>query len=223
MSRAWVIGGNSGIGKAIGDTLEERASAKVERTGPEVDVRDPLELTDFLSDHEFFDYVVFSAGIQKIEKLGHLSAAAFSIIDVNLMGFINVMDALAASQADHPTSIVAVVSDASRVAMRGSIAYCASKAGLAHAVRCAAREMAPAWIVNGVSPGIVDDTPMTEMIDAAVPGIRGWTPEQAREYETSMIPMARRAHKSEVAQAAYFALTGPAYMTGSIIEITGGK
>lgn len=221
MSRTLILGGGSGIGRAIQQALYPTSSTHTP-TQEMIDVTEPSSIAKCLHDQGRFDHVVFSVGIQTIEKLGDVHHAS-SIVETNLVGFINVVNELAYTQPLYPTSIVAIVSDASRVAMRGSIAYCASKAGLAHAVRCAAREMAPAWRVNGVSPGVVDDTPMTNYIDAAVPKIRGWTTEQTREYERSMIPMGRRATKEEVADLVLSVLYGPEYLTGAIIEMTGGK
>lgn len=107
--------------------------------------------------------------------------------------------------------------------MRRSITYCASKAALVQAVRVAGRELAP-WVrVNAVSPGIIDETPMTVSIDREVMEQRDWTREQALEYERSLIPMGRRGNKGEVADLIMHTLLGPVYMTGANIEINGGK
>lgn len=221
MTRTLMIGGNSGIGLTTAELI-----GPVDLYTPEVhelDVRSDFSVNNYLGDRQEFDEVVYCAGIQVIESIGRLSSAALDIIDVNYIGFLRVINRLAQEQPEHPTSIVAIVSDASRVAMRGSIAYCSSKAALAHAIRCTAREMAPHWRVNGVSPGVVEDTPMTAYIDETVPKIRKWSPEKARDYERSMIPMGRRGRKYEVARVIESVLRGPEYMTGSIVEITGGK
>lgn len=225
--RSLVIGGTSGIGEQLVASLwhdvDNEDDVVVAPAQHDLDVTSHEKVWSFFSRNEKFDEVVYCAGVQQIESLGYLSRKAWEIIDVNYTGFIRVMNVLAHDQGDYPTSVVAVVSDASRVAMRNSIAYCSSKAALAHAVRCAAREMAPTWRVNGVSPAVVANTPMTDQIDRDVPRLRGWTPEQARQYEESMIPMGRRATKTEVVSAIKYALRGPEFMTGSIIEITGGK
>jgi NAD(P)-dependent dehydrogenase (short-subunit alcohol dehydrogenase family) len=233
--KTWVIGGLSGIGAAVVERLREcekqdiddlasdwRLSLKV--TGENVDVTDPIAIRSFIDRHTPFDEVVYCAGIQRLGFLGHyIRQNVKKIFAVNVLGFINVLDTLRMVQASQPLSVVAIVSDASHVAMRGSIGYCASKAALAQAIRVAARETAPDWRVNGVSPGVVADTPMSDYIDKMVPVMRGWTVEQAAEYEQSLIPMRRRAQKAEVAQVVIDVLRGPEYMTGSIIEITGGK
>ena len=122
-----------------------------------------------------------------------------------------------------PLSAVVVSSDAAEIPMRGSVAYCASKAALNMAVRTMARELAPLHRINAVAPGMVDGTPMTEYIDETVPVFRGWTPDQARNYERANTPTKRRATVTEVAETIAWVLFGPAQMTGSIVSINGGR
>jgi NAD(P)-dependent dehydrogenase (short-subunit alcohol dehydrogenase family) len=122
-----------------------------------------------------------------------------------------------------PRSVVAISSDAATHPMRNSMAYCASKAALSIAVRCAARELAPHVQVNAIAPGPVSDTPMATAVDAQVLKIKNWTPEQYEEDIAKGIPMGRRGLKSEVARLTYSVLVSPQYLTGSIIEINGGR
>jgi NAD(P)-dependent dehydrogenase (short-subunit alcohol dehydrogenase family) len=229
--KLWVVGGTSGIGQNFLDLYGDRfdtAIATGVMGGP--DVREPGAMLEWLTDKApIFTDVVWSVGIQKLGRIGKLDNTACDIMDTNADGFIHTVDALVRAgygsrlYSEAPLNIVVVVSDAYKVPMRGSIAYCASKAALAMAIRCAAREMAPDWRVNGVSPTVVDDTPITRAIDQEVPGLRGWTPEQASQYELSLIPMGRRVQKYEVSEAIWGVLNGPDMMTGSIIDITGGK
>lgn len=229
-----VIGGKQGIGEMI------TTAAKAGHPGleyedvwavshDEVDVRQWDQLhalavaCDGLGDSEL--HIAYCAGINILGKIGELSCAdVMEHYRVNVAGFIGVLDAFKMVMPNRKgVSITAIVSDSSRVPMRGSIMYASSKAAMVHAIRCAARELAPAWRVNGVSPGVVADTPMTDMVDEIVPKLRGWTLEEAQAYERSMIPMGRRARKDEVAAAVLWSLNGPEFMTGSIIDVAGGK
>lgn len=168
--------------------------------------------------------IVYVAGVNHLGKLGDLSPRLLlEQFKVNVIGFIMMLDAFKIEFENCKVNVVAVVSDSSRIPMRGSIGYASSKAALAHAIKCAARELAPTWRVNGVSPGIIADTPMTAAVDAVVPGLRGWTEEEAQAYERSLIPMGRRVTKEEVSSLVLSTLSGPEFMTGSIIDITGGK
>jgi NAD(P)-dependent dehydrogenase (short-subunit alcohol dehydrogenase family) len=108
--------------------------------------------------------------------------------------------------------------------MRTSAIYCASKAALEMAVRVASRELAPlGWRVNAVAPGKVADTPMTSYVDQRVMEIRGWTEEQASEYERQSSPLGRMVTKEEVADVILNVLNGPQAQTGEIIAVNGGR
>jgi NAD(P)-dependent dehydrogenase (short-subunit alcohol dehydrogenase family) len=224
MTSLLVIGGNSGIGKAIADLAQrtERWDRIWAVGADDCDITDSMTIRNFLEEHGPFEHTVYSAGIASLCMIENLEMMEVEgILDVNVLGFLRVVRELQHSQVEG--RILAIVSDASRTPMRGSMAYCISKAALAMAVRVAARELAPSWQVNGLSPCVVEGTPMTEWIDETVPEFRGWSPEAARAYEQSSIPMGRRARLDEVASAALHILVGPEFMTGSIVELTGGK
>lgn len=61
---------------------------------------------------------------------------------------------------------VAISSNSATVPRSGSTAYCASKAGLSQALRCAARELQGGdlcgLVAYGYEPGLLVDTPMTD-------------------------------------------------------------
>ena len=61
--------------------------------------------------------------------------------------------------------IVNVSSVAGFTPSGSSIAYAVSKAGLNHVTRCLAVALAPAVLVNGVAPGLMDGTRMTDALD----------------------------------------------------------
>lgn len=168
--------------------------------------------------------VVYCAGVNRLSAIKDVDEIElWETFNVNVMGFIRLMKVLVNVYGEDGANVVAVASDAARNAMRNSINYCASKAALVQAVRVAARELAPAYRINAISPAIIDATPMTMDIDIEVQQQRGWTEEEARAYERTMIPMGRRAEKYEVAQVILSTLIGPDFLTGSNIEITGGK
>jgi NAD(P)-dependent dehydrogenase (short-subunit alcohol dehydrogenase family) len=224
--KIWVIGNaRMSIGEAVVGELMRRTlleDTDIIGTGTEVDVRYWSKVVDFVSDHGPFTDVVYGAGIPSLQYIKDLNRSVVTaLFEINVMGFMAVMHALVNNQ--EKGNVVALVSDSSHVAMRGSIAYCTSKAALHQAVRVAARELAPDWRVNGVSPSIVAGTRMTDYIDVTVPEFRGWTSEQAKQYEQQSVPMGRRASKSEVADVICDVLFGPEFMTGSIVEMTGGK
>jgi NAD(P)-dependent dehydrogenase (short-subunit alcohol dehydrogenase family) len=227
----WVIGGDTGIGKAVVDyAINVDKYNSVRSYGKSnMDVADPYGMHDRiefdLDKYGMPETIVYTAGVNALANIGELSYSdVHRQYSVNALGFIFLLDSLAANaNRDLPLNIVAICSDAAETPMRGSIAYCSSKAALQMAIRCGAREMAPNWRINGISPSTVDGTPMTEYIDATVPEFRGWTPEQARSYEMGNMPMKRRATVDEVVRLVFDVINGPEFMTGSIIKLTGGK
>lgn len=228
--KVWVIGGTSGIGEATAQWLREEG-ANVHTTGEERDVRSiPTlhdELTRIESGPASLAGVVYCAGVNHLGWLGQDTGAHHGYpIDVNLLGFINVLEVLARGnlQRDRPIPVVAVSSDAARRPMRTSIGYCASKAGLDMAVKVAARELGPyGWRINAVSPGMTDETGMQEFIDVNVPKVRNWTPERTAKYEAEQEVIQGRVNKHDVAQIIGQTLFGPEHLNGAIIEINGGR
>ncbi|HEY3353732.1 MAG TPA: SDR family oxidoreductase [Polyangia bacterium] len=87
--------------------------------------------------------------------------------------------------------------------------YCAAKAALHMLTRCLAVELAPAIRVVGVSPGTVALPAGTSAAEAAriigkIPARRAGTPE-------------------DVARAVRFLCAGPAFITGTILPVDGGR
>ena len=237
MANYWVIGGTSGIGAATVKELSIAGNGVYTTGEANCDVSDPYavseqyqEVIDYFGGQYKLDAVVFSAGINRLCRADDFTygqlATANDVIQVNLMGFINVMGALAygVRAKECPLRVVAVSSDAAERPMRTSAAYCASKAGLNMAVKCFARELGPfGWRVNAVAPGMTAPTGMSEYIDRTVPELRGWTLEQAMHYERSQEVVPGRIHPSEVAKVIADTLSGPTHLNGSIITINGGR
>lgn len=189
-----------------------------------LDVTDPMMILEFIALHGPYDGVVYAAAINRLSWVKDITPALLEhVYMVNVFGFIHVVATHTRIYPNHPTRYVTVVSDSARTPMRGSLLYGSSKTALTAVIRNMARELAPKQTVVGVSPTVVADTPMSDYIDGAVPEFRGWSPEQAAAYEQSNIPLGRRLDKEEVSETMLFALEGPDGLTGSIIEITGGK
>ena len=76
-------------------------------------------------------------------------------------------------------------------------------------MRALAVELAPEISVNGVAPGTV-----------LVP--EGTPPEQEERW-ARRAPLRRNGDPSDVARAVLFLCTGPAFVTGQILRVDGGK
>lgn len=220
-----VIGRRDGnIADVLVKSLDEDWDVYAPDGPEELDVTDAIMIGQYISDNGPFDAVLYAAATNRLRWIEHITMHSLhEVYAVNVFGFVQTVRYHLREFRDYPTRFVAVVSDASRTPMRGSLMYGSSKAALSAVIKNMARELAPKQTVVGVSPTVVADTPMTDYIDQVVPAFRGWSPEQAAAYEASNIPLGRRLTKAEVADALLFALEGPDGLTGSIIEITGGK
>jgi NAD(P)-dependent dehydrogenase (short-subunit alcohol dehydrogenase family) len=217
-----VIGATTpdGIGETIAN-LADGPFVVARPTPQEMDVTSFDAVKKYLDEYGPFDNTVYCAGVQYLGKLDELDPADIqAIFDVNVVGFINVMAALVRQQK--MGRMCAISSLAGRVPMTGSIGYCASKAALNHAVRCAAREMKSDWQITAIVPGTVANTPLTTSVDQQVMDIRGWDRDELLRQEQIRQPYGRRINKSEVAQLVMATFTGPMTLTGSVIDLTGG-
>lgn len=88
-------------------------------------------------------------------------------------------------------------------------AYCASKAALVSLTRSLALALAPQIQVNGVSPGIIEFP-------------ESFTPE-VRERLIQKIPAGRTGSLEEIADIVRFLAEGPAYLTGQVVAVDGGR
>lgn len=224
MSRFWVLGAGSGIGEWVANDLRKLGHEVLQSGKADADVRNYPALEGIARRHGPFDGVVFSAGINQLAWIEDLSDGLMGrMFQTNVFGFTNLMRALAIT---HPQGcrVVAVTSDAAVRPMRGSTAYCASKAALEMCVKVAARELgARGFSVNSVAPGMTEPTDMQKQLDEEIPEFRGWTPDQALSYELSSNPMGRRAHTSEVSEMIVSVLNMPEYVNGATFTINGGR
>lgn len=249
---AWVIGGTSGIGRALAAKLSE--GGLVLATGKAVDVTSYESLYETgmnfcmdLDETDPLDQIYFCAGDNELEWLGMMGPIGaqnqIGLLEVNAGGFINVMDVLVHlwTADERKTgdmtearrmSVCAISSDAAERPMRTSIGYCASKAALNMAVRVAARELGPrGWKVFAVAPGMIDgDTEygsdMTAYIDQRVPEIRKWSEMQTKVYEQNqaIVKKPLRINPMAVAELAYDLVNNhSAHVNGNIFTLNGGR
>lgn len=247
---AWVVGGTSGIGAAITDKLLDM-NIRVWSTGEKVDVTSYELLLEQLSiivqeqdETDKLEQVYFCAGVTELEWLGEMGPFGVEnqagVIDVNLKGYINLMDALVwfwkqgnlIRRDGPPMKVCAISSDAATRPMRTSIGYCASKAGLDMAIRVAARELGPeGWKVFGIAPGMMDNnkrypSKMTSYIDKRVPDVREWSTQTAYNYEVqqAVIKDPLRINPDVIADLAVETmLRAGRHINGSIIQFNGGR
>jgi 3-oxoacyl-[acyl-carrier protein] reductase len=161
------------------------------------------------------DVMVNNAGITRDATLRTMTLAQFrEVIDVHLVGtWLGTRAAAEAMRARGRGSIVNMSSISAKVGLVGQTNYSAAKAGIVGLTKAAAKELAHHGVrVNAIQPGLI----RTAMTEAMRPDI--W------EAKLREIPIGRAGEPADVAEVACF-LAGDAssYLTGTVIEVTGGR
>ncbi|MEO8348898.1 MAG: SDR family oxidoreductase [Acidobacteriota bacterium] len=132
-----------------------------------------------------------------------------SSMDVNARaGFLMAREAAPTLAARHGRIIL--VSDfLAESPARNYLAHSVSKAAVEGLVRGLAVELAPAVAVNGVAPGTV------------LPP--AGTPAEEVERLARRVPAKRIGSAEDVAETVVFLCSGPAFLTGQVIRVDGGR
>ena len=224
MKTAVVTGANGGLGRLIADQLEA-ADFSVQRwdinTG--VDVTDELCLANIAIKPPIVDVLVNCAGFNKLAAVPDLSAKSFDLhMNVNARAILLCTQALLPALAGGGT-VCNVISNASHMPMRMSLAYNASKAAAAMITRQMAREL---WdthhiTVFGVSPNRLAGTPMSNSVDEQVAKVRGWTLARVHHEQVARLPIGEETDTTALAEFIGFLLSTKQrnkYLHGAILD-----
>jgi 3-oxoacyl-[acyl-carrier protein] reductase len=110
-------------------------------------------------------------------------------------------------------AIVNISSISGKVGLIGQTNYSAAKAGIVGLTKAAAKEVAHLGVrINAIQPGLIRSA-MTEAM-----------PQRIWDAKLAEIPMARAGEPTEVANVALFLASDlSSYMTGTVLEVTGGR
>lgn len=168
------------------------------------------------------DILCNNAGIDgELKPLAQTPVENFDrVVTVNLRGvFLGMRYAIPAMLDNGGGSIINIASVAGLVALSGTSAYAASKAGVMGLTRVAAAEYGPAGIrVNAICPGVIK-TPMLEELERAAPEVHA----QIVSHAESMTAAKRLGRPDEIATlATYLASPESSFLTGAAIPVDGG-
>lgn len=235
---AVVVGGTSGIGRAIGlafaddgadvvatsrredaveSTAEELRSRGAKTAAVTCDVRE-MDSIENLYDVASatlgeIDILVNSAGSVAKAPITEMDAEDWERdIDTNLTGVFRTCQVFGREMDSG--SIINISSMSAGQAREQRPAYCAAKSGVNGLTRAAAADLGPEIRVNAIEPGFVE-TPLAG--DAFEEGT------ELREQIDERTPLERVAQPNEIAGAAvYLASDSGAFTTGEMITVDGG-
>jgi len=161
------------------------------------------------------DVMVNNAGITRDATMRTMTEDQFDqVIAVHLKGTWNgTRSAAAIMREQRRGTIVNISSVSGKVGMVGQTNYSAAKAGIVGLSKAAAKELAHLGVrVNVIQPGLIRSA-MTEAM-----------PQRVWDQKLAEIPMQRAGEVQEVASVALFlACDLSSYMTGTVLEVTGGR
>jgi len=238
---AVVIGGTSGIGKAMALGLAEagadvvatgRRAAFVDEVAQQIEAmgRRSARLTVDVSSRDMIaefhagvtaalgapDILVNCAGrTKRVASLDMDEADWTAILETNLTGTLRACQVFAPAMIERGWGrIINIASLSSFVALYEVAAYAASKAAVASLTKSLAIEWAPHGVtVNAVAPGVFRTDLNSGLLDGTGRG---------REF-LMRTPMKRFGNIAELAGAAvYLASDGASFVTGEILVVDGG-
>lgn len=236
---AVVTGGAQGIGFAIaerfvaegarvvlGDLDDGATQAAVEKLGggdvaravrcdvtssSDVEALVNAAVTEFGS----LDVMVNNAGITRDATMRKMTEEQFDqVIAVHLKGTWNGTRKAANIMRENKSgAIINISSISGKVGLIGQTNYSAAKAGIVGMTKAAAKEVAHLGVrINAIQPGLIRSA-MTEAM-----------PQEFWDQKLAEIPMARAGEPAEVASVALFLASDlSSYMTGTVLEVTGGR
>ena len=240
MSVALVTGGSRGIGRVIAEhlaksginvaicysgnenaaqeTIEACKKHGVQAMYVKADVSNADDVTEMFNQIKELmgpvEILVNNAGITRDGLLLRMSEADYdAVLDTNLKGtFLCTKAAIKEMMKARNGRIINITSIVGVQGNAGQANYSASKAGVIGFTKSVAREYGSKGItVNAVAPGFIQ-TAMTDQL-----------PDNVKEAYLKQIPLARFGTPEDVADVVDFLASDKAsYITGQVIEVTGG-
>jgi NAD(P)-dependent dehydrogenase (short-subunit alcohol dehydrogenase family) len=187
------------------------------------DVRDPVPKP--LDD---FNTLILCHGVSHLDWFEDLPFSKMNeIIQVNLLGTAKVIQHFVRDTIgnNERKRIIIIGSMAHNKVLNGSAVYCATKAAVAHLVRCLAWELAPkGFDVFCIHPSNTEGTPMSEETIQGLMRYRAMSREQAEAYWNDSPIRSEILQTYDIAELVMYLLKDTAaYLSGCQLEMAGGQ
>ena len=224
MKNYLVIGGSSGIGRALAKKLASEGHSvtatynntqRENENGISYHQMDVLGESDLSFIPDVLDGLAYCPGSINLLPFARIKPADYlKDFDLQVVGAIKVIQhALAAlKQGEHP-SIVLFSTAAVQTGFNFHTQVSASKGAIEGLTRSLAAELSPKIRVNAIAPSITD-TPLAERL---------LNTDQKREANAQRHPLGRVGEAEDIANTASFLLSDQSsWMTGQILHVDGG-
>lgn len=164
--------------------------------------------------HGTIDILVNNAGITRDQLMIRMKPEDWrQVLQINLDGVFNVTQPVAKIMMRQRSGrVVNIASVVGLMGNAGQVNYSASKAGVIGMTKSLAKEMGPRGVtVNAIAPGFIK-TPMTEKLT-----------EAQKEALLKNVAIPRLGEPEDIAEVvAFLAGPGASYITGVVINVSGG-
>lgn len=214
-----LVGGNSGIGKALATQLQESGATlfMYSKSGEGTTAVDLSQEFESLPDlPEVIDGVVYCPGTINLKPFHRITIEEFKQeMDVNFFGAVRLLQAcLKGLKKSANPSVVLYSTVAVQTGMGFHAGIASAKGAIEGLTRSLAAEWAPSKIrVNAIAPSLTE-TPLAAALLS--------TPER-KEASDKRHPLGRVGTPEDIAEATAFLLSPKSsWMTGQIIHVDGG-
>ncbi len=214
-----IIGGNSGIGKALADLLNADGANLFlySKSGEGTTTLDTaVDFEEIPGLPEIVDGVVYCPGTINLKPFHRISVADFQKeMDVNFFGAVRVLQAcMKGLKKSESPAVVLFSTVAVQTGMGFHAGIASAKGAIEGLTRSLAAEWAPSKIrVNAIAPSLTE-TPLASALLS--------TPEK-KEASDKRHPLGRIGSAQDIAEATVFLLSSKSsWMTGQILHLDGG-